>query len=139
MGCREPGCDCHRLRTGGGNKYHAVQIAGYGSKAEASRGAQLRLWAAVGVIDNLREHVVFDVHPDGCARITLNVDFAYTEDGVTVLEDHKGGATRGGRFPVCWALLRWRYPEAILRISYMERGRINWHDDPPKVLPQKKE
>lgn len=102
------------------HKYGAVRTGGYASQGEAARAHELRLLAAAGEISDLREQVPVVVSPDGCQRITLRADFVYLEDGREVIEDFKGFETEA--FKLKWKLLRWRRPDAILRISRAGRG-----------------
>ena len=103
-----------------GHKYGAIRTGGYDSRGEAARAATLRTLAAAGAITDLREQVPVVISPDGCKRITLRADFVYVEDGREVIEDFKGFETEA--FKLKWKLLRWKRPDAVLRISRQQRG-----------------
>ena len=116
------------------SKYGAVRVAGYDSKAEASRAAILRLLAIAGEITDLREHVALDVHPEGCQPIRYKADFVYRERGRQVIEDVKGGVlTEAWRLK--WKLTRWKYPEAILRVAYCQGAHWTIKDEEPCQQP----
>ena len=102
------------------SKYGAVRTGGYDSRGEAARAAELRTLQEAGEISELREQVPVVVSPDGCKRITLRADFTYIENGREVVEDFKGFETP--EFKLKWKLLRWKRPEAVLRISRRARG-----------------
>lgn len=83
-------------------KYHAVPTAGYASRKEARRAAQLQLLQRAGHISGLRQQVPFQLipaqySPDGklleraCSYIA---DFVYHDaEGRLVVEDTKGMRT----------------------------------------------
>jgi len=81
-------------------KYGNVKTAGYASKREAKRGAELKLLAKVGQITGLqvqRKFVLIPAHRINgkvvereCSYIA---DFSYVENGRHVVEDVKGVRT----------------------------------------------
>ena len=96
-----------------GNKYGALKINGYDSKAEARRGAELELLQAAGKISNLRKQVKIVLIPaqyeasgefykSGAHKgepkpgkliereCSYIADFVYTKDGEQIVEDVKG-------------------------------------------------
>ena len=81
------------------SKYHSVKTNGYASKKEATRAAELWMLQKSGVLIDLREQVVFELAPSvviqGRKRPPLRyiADFAYSRDGVEVVEDVKGVLT----------------------------------------------
>lgn len=84
-------------------KFHAIPTTvdgiRFASRAEATRYSELRLMAAAGAITELRCHPSYTLLPKvriggetvRAARYTA--DFAYVEDGVTVVEDVKSRPT----------------------------------------------
>lgn len=82
------------------NKYHNIKTAGYASKKEAKRAAELKLLERAGKISNLAEQVKFELLPsqtksDGKKerKIDYIADFCYTENGKYVVCDVKGFRT----------------------------------------------
>jgi hypothetical protein len=73
-----------------------VEIDGvkYASKAEARRGAELRLLARAGQITDLEAHPAFPMVINGVRVCTYNADFRYRDaSGAVVVEDVKSPAT----------------------------------------------
>jgi len=62
----------------------------YASKAEAKRGEELHLLQLAGGISHLEYQVKFILCDDPGWKESIRVDFIYTENGKTVLEDTKG-------------------------------------------------
>lgn len=102
------------------HKYNAkkTQAAGrtFDSKAEADHYLLLALRQAAGEIGNLRlqpKFVLLDAFTDSSGNhqraITYRADFAYDEDGVTVVCDRKGVETEA--FKIKRKLFLWRYPQ----------------------------
>jgi len=77
------------------NKFGAKKTNGYDSKGEANRAYELGLMQRAGRIQNLREQVKFELIPsqDGERPVHYTADFAYEQDGQTVVEDFKGMKT----------------------------------------------
>jgi hypothetical protein len=84
------------------SKYGNVPTAGYASKREAARAAELKALAASGAISHLREQVAFTLIPAQRDRhgrcleraLTYIADFVYTlPTGAQVVEDTKGHRT----------------------------------------------
>ena len=103
-------------------KFGARPTAGYASRAEAERAAELRLLARAGAIADLEEQPLLDVHPDGCRPIRYRADFRYREGGRVVVEDVKSPATMTDVFRLKWKLLAWKYPACVRRISLRRRA-----------------
>ena len=88
------------------NKYHARKTYStlcrriFASKAEARRGEELALLQYSGLISDLEYQVRFVLSEK--PRVTITVDFAYTENGVRVYEDVKGILTRDFRSKMAW-------------------------------------
>lgn len=61
----------------GFNKFNAQRSGTYGSKAEKRRFDALRALQDGGCIHSLRAHPVFEVQPEGCARIRYTPDAEY--------------------------------------------------------------
>lgn len=99
------GADARRLARRG-NKYSARRtwspLCGrtFDSKAEAERGEFLALREKAGQIKRLQYQVrmVLSEKP----RVTITLDFAYSEDGLAVYEDVKGVLTRDFRTKLAW-------------------------------------
>jgi len=101
---------------------HPVDADGYhfDSLAEERRYRELRLLERNGDIEDLKVHPRFEIMP------ALNIkgkhyrptfyegDFAYTENGVDVVEDVKGVQT--DVFKLKWKMMWMRYPLLDLRI-----------------------
>ena len=77
-------------------KYGNKKTDGYASKAEARRGADLRLLERAGEISDLREQVSYEIIPKQAGERAVHYvcDFAYTQRGALVVEDVKGVKTR---------------------------------------------
>ena len=77
-------------------KYRNVKTAGYDSKKEAKRGAELKLLLRAGEISDLREQVRFEVIPKNPPERAAHyiADFVYIDkDGLQTVEDVKGFKT----------------------------------------------
>jgi hypothetical protein len=99
-------------KTGKRNKFNAVAVVFDGirfdSKAEMARYGELRLLELGGQISNLAPHPTLDLY----AGVKYKPDFMYTENGVTVVEDVKGGkATQTDSFKNKWKQAKAKYPE----------------------------
>ena len=105
------------------SKYGAVRVAGYDSRLEAQRAADLRMLEKLGSISELREHPPLVVSPDGCERITYKVDFAYFDIRCCqqVYEDTKAKVTMTDVWRIKWKLAKWKFPGCIFRT--VMRGR----------------
>jgi len=88
------------------NKYHAKKTWSnlcnmmFDSKGECKRGEELVLLERGAVISNLEYQVKFLLCKK--PRITVSIDFKYTENGVVIYEDHKGILTRDSRTKYAW-------------------------------------
>ena len=112
--CQVPRCPCLAFHQPGAQPF---RTAGYASRLEAERAAQLQDLERSGAITDLREQVdLFDT-ADG---VTFRVDFAYREHGVLVYEDAKGIGSRS--FFRKWADAQRRFPDARFRLSVRGRG-----------------
>lgn len=106
------------------SKYGNVPTEAHGfifdSKAEARRYEELRLLAHGGAIRDLVIHPTYELLPafrrDGKSypRTVYEADFAYQENGRTVVEDVKGKRT--DVFAIKEKLFRFHYPHHDLRI-----------------------
>lgn len=82
------------------NKYHASRaiIDGitFDSLFEAERWMELKMLEKYGAVTDLRRQVRFEVIPKTKRNRAhhYTADFAYTENGKTVVEDVKGAKTR---------------------------------------------
>ena len=93
------------------NKYGNCKTAGYDSRKEARRGAELEVMEKAGLIQNLRRQVKYELIPrqiGECGtdlkgrpvRVLLEhpvryvADFVYEMAGQTIVEDAKGMRTR---------------------------------------------
>ena len=89
------------------NKYHAVRTVSslcgrtFDSKLEARRGEELFYLQRAGVISDLVYQRKFVLHATK-PRITVSIDFSYTENGVEILEDAKGVLTAESRVKYAW-------------------------------------
>ncbi len=61
----------------------------YPSKGQARRARELHLLQRGGIISDLREEVTYKLSVNGIVVTTWRVDFVYTENGQTILEDWK--------------------------------------------------
>jgi len=81
------------------SKYGAIKTDGYSSKREAKRAAELKLLARAGIIQDLKEQVVFELAPSvvvQCRKrppLRYIADFSYMEKGRLIIEDCKGFRT----------------------------------------------
>lgn len=96
------------------NKYNAqptvIDGIRFASKKEANRYCELKLLERAGKIKNLELQPRFKLH----AGIVYIGDFAYLEDGKTIIEDTKGVET--AVFKLKKKLFEADYPELELRI-----------------------
>jgi hypothetical protein len=105
----------------------AIRTAGYASRLEAERAAQLQERERRGAISDLREQVdLFDT-ADG---VTFRVDFTYRERGIMVYEDSKGIGSRN--FFRKWREAQRRFPRALFRLSLRQGRRIVTRDTAPR-------
>ena len=87
-------------------KYRAIrtwsELVGrwFPSKAEARRGEELFFLDRAGEISGLEYQVKFVLSKK--PRVTITVDFAYTENGKRIYEDTKGVLTRDFRTKMAW-------------------------------------
>lgn len=93
------------------NKFNAVAVVFDGirfdSKAELRRYGELRTLELGGQIKNLAPHPTIDLY----AGVKYKPDFMYTENGVTVVEDVKGGkSTQTDAFKNKWKQAKAKYP-----------------------------
>ena len=88
------------------NKYRAIrtysELCGrcFASRAECQRGEELALLQRAGVISDLEYQVRFVLSK--MPRVTITIDFTYSEDGRRVYEDAKGVLTRDFRSKMAW-------------------------------------
>lgn len=81
------------------SKYGSQRTNGYASKREAARATELAMLQKAGIIQDLKEQVVFILAPSvviqGRKRPPMKyiADFVYMEDGKRVVEDVKGVKT----------------------------------------------
>ena len=88
------------------NKYHSMRTWSnlcqrwFDSKAEAARAEELHLLQQAGGIKDLEYQVVFalNVKP----KVSIKIDFAYTDNGERIHEDTKGVLTRDFRTKLAW-------------------------------------
>jgi hypothetical protein len=104
-----------------GNRKRQINGYTFDSLAEAARYEELLLLEAGGLIADLRVHPRYTLLPalrlsDGSLQqpITYIADFAYTENGRTVIEDVKGKETESWRIKA--KLFRWAFPDHDLRV-----------------------
>ena len=104
------------------NKYHARRtyssLCGreFSSLAEAVRGEELALLEKAGEITDLEYQVKFVLSQ--VPRVTITVDFAYTERGERIYSDVKGVLTRDFRTKMCW--VQEKFGIQIRLVSYEE-------------------
>ena len=109
-----PRCLCTRFLQGG-EPTQPLRVAGYASRLEAQRAAELWALQQRGVITELREQVdLFDDDHDGRRR-SFKVDFAYREGRVLVFEDAKG--MWSASFTRKWHLVMSRLARASFRLA----------------------
>lgn len=90
-----------RLKYGSKRTYSALWNETFSSKAEARRGDELWLLQMAGEITDLQRQVKFVLSEK--PKISLSVDFVYTEAGKQVYEDSKSGVlTREFRVKLAW-------------------------------------
>lgn len=118
----------HREWPAKANKYNAqatvIDGLQFDSKAEAKRYQQLRLLENVGAIQRLTvqpSYILQHDFTDGQGRkhrsITYTADFRYERDGVTVVEDVKGGnATQTTAFRMKWKMAIKKYPNVRFEV-----------------------
>jgi hypothetical protein len=90
----------------------------YASKAEARRGAELKLLERSGKISHLRTQPKFPIEINGVVICRYVGDYAYLENGAEVVEDVKSPATR--KNPVY--VLKKKLVAAVLGITIREIG-----------------
>lgn len=100
-------------------KYHNVptEVDGikFPSKGEARRWFELKLLEKGGAIKDLKRQVRFDLTGRRGSKVGIyTLDFAYLENGRSVVEEFKGFAARD--MPIRYALFRDNYPDIELRI-----------------------
>jgi len=109
------------------NKFGAIRtkIDGYSfdSLAEAQRYRDLCLLVKAGEITDLRVHPKyvlqegFEYHGRKLRPIIYESDFEYNENGMTIVEDVKGGkATQTALFKVKAKMFKKKYPDYEMRI-----------------------
>ena len=88
------------------NKFNAMrtysELCGrtFASRREARRGEELALLERAGEITDLQYQVRFILSSE--PRVSITIDFAYTEKGVRKYEDAKGMLTRDFRTKLAW-------------------------------------
>jgi len=88
------------------NKYGAKrtysELCGraFASKAECRRGEELALLERAGEISGLHYQVRFILSDK--PKVSITLDFAYTENGKLIYEDAKGVLTRDFRTKMAW-------------------------------------
>lgn len=88
----------------------------FDSLGEANRWRQLKLLQRAGVIKGLGEpHPSFPIVVDGVAICSVEMDFAYSENGAPIAEDFKGVYTPMSRLK--HKLLAAKYPHLTIRIT----------------------
>ena len=102
------------------SKYNArrVTIDGvtFDSLGEANRWRQLKLLQRAGVIKGLGEpHPSFPIVVDGVAICSVEMDFAYSENGAAIAEDWKGLDNALSRLKR--KLLAAKYPHLTIRLT----------------------
>ena len=107
-------CDKPKKR----NKYNATKkvVDGitFDSAKEARRYTELKWRQMAGEISDLECHPKYELY----AGIRYTPDFRYTENGVTVCEDVKGGkATQTRDFVMRWKMAKELYPGVEWRIE----------------------
>ena len=83
-----------RRRSKYNNKRTTIDGITFHSKKEAERFCVLRQEAADGVIHSLRLQPSFTIRVNGHLICRYIADFAYTRDGVEIVEDVKSERTR---------------------------------------------
>lgn len=102
------------------SKYGArkVTIDGvtFDSAGEANRWRQLQLLAKAGVVKGLgKPHPSFPIMLNGTKVCTVEMDFAYSENGHAVVEDFKGMDTPMSRLKR--KLLAAAYPHLTIKVT----------------------
>lgn len=88
----------------------------YDSAGEANRWRQLQLLAKAGVVKGLGDpHPSFPIVVNGVKICTVEMDFAYSENGHAVVEDYKGVDTPMSRLKR--KLLAAAYPHLTIKIT----------------------
>jgi len=72
----------------------------FDSKAEGKRGEELHLLQMAGEIKELEYQVLFILN--GKPKVTIRIDFKYSENGCVLYEDTKGVLTRDSRTKLAW-------------------------------------
>lgn len=102
------------------SKYHARPVTAEGhrfdSQAEYRRYLELQLLERAGTIAAVQVHPRYELLPKAgdCRAVHYEADFAYTEQGRSIVEDVKGVETPV--FKIKLNLFRRRYPDLELRI-----------------------
>ena len=104
----------------GRSKYNArktvIDGVTFDSVGEANRWRQLKLLQRAGVIKGLGEpHPSFPIVVDGVAICSVEMDFAYSENGAAIAEDFKGVYTPMSRLK--HKLLAAKYPHLTIRVT----------------------
>jgi hypothetical protein len=102
------------------SKYNArktvIDGVTFDSVGEANRWRQLKLLQRAGVIKGLGEpHPSFPIVVDGVAICSVEMDFAYSENGAAIAEDWKGVYPAMSRLK--HKLLAAKYPHLTIRIT----------------------
>lgn len=88
----------------------------FDSAGEANRWRQLQLLAKAGVVKGLGEpHPSFPIMLNGTKVCTVEMDFAYSENGQAVVEDWKGFDNQYSRLKR--KLLAAAYPHLVIKIT----------------------
>jgi len=88
----------------------------FDSLGEANRWAQLQLFQRAGTIKGLGDpHPAFPIVINGTRVCTVEMDFAYSENGQAVVEDFKGVDTPVSRLKR--KLLGAAYPHLTIRVT----------------------
>ena len=100
------------------NKYNAKrtysELCGryFPSKLEARRGEELALLQQAGEIKDLEYQVVFTLNVK--PKVSIKIDFVYTDNGERIYEDTKGVLTRDFRTKLAWL----KRQQGISAVSY---------------------
>ena len=102
------------------SKYNArktvIDGVTFDSVGEANRWRQLKLLQRAGVIKGLGEpHPSFPIVLNGTTVCTVEMDFAYSEIGLAIVEDFKGVYTPMSRLK--HKLLAAKYPHLTIRVT----------------------
>lgn len=101
----------------GGNKYRAVKIDGFDSRAERDRYNELCLLERAGKIKNLQRQIPFELIPSQKEKkerpVKFIADFVYYENDSPVVEDKKGFKTKD--YIIKRKLFKFLFPNYIFR------------------------